>query len=54
MAGTYLSGAQQCALSESFGAGAVHSTHAVHPEAPCRDVFRLSNDTDHGRVFRGC
>ena len=22
--------------------------HGVHPESPCRDVFRLSNDPDHG------
>jgi alpha-ketoglutarate-dependent taurine dioxygenase len=22
--------------------------HGVHPESPCRDVFRLSNDSDHG------
>ena len=39
---------QQCTLSECFGAGALHSTHGVHPEAPCRDIFRLSNDPDHG------
>eukprot|EP00961_Rhodomonas_salina_P251051 3394045-Rhodomonas_salina.2 len=46
--GTYLSAEQQCKLSECFSAGALHSTHGVHPEAPCRDIFRLSNDPDHG------
>jgi len=46
--GTFLSGEQQCRLSESFGGGSLHSTHGVHPEAPCRDVFRLSNDPSHG------
>ena len=46
--GQYLSAEQQCTLSECFGAGALHSTHGVHPEAPCRDIFRLSNDPDHG------
>ena len=39
---------KQCRLSECFGAGALHSTHGVHPEAPCRDIFRLSNDPNHG------
>jgi taurine dioxygenase len=39
---------QQCTLSENFGAGKLHSTHGVHPEAPCRDIFRLSNDPNHG------
>ena len=48
VAGTYLTAEQQCRLSECFGAGALHSTHGVHPEAPCRDIFRLSNDPDHG------
>jgi hypothetical protein len=46
--GQYLTGEQQCNLSECFGAGALHSTHAVHPEAPGRDVFRLSNDERRG------
>lgn len=46
--GRYLTAEQQCTLSECFGAGALHSTHGVHPEAPCRDIFRLSNDPDHG------
>ena len=48
VAGTYLTAEQQCRLSECFGAGALHSTHGVHPEAPCRDIFRLSNDPNHG------
>ena len=46
--GVYLSAEQQCKLSECFGSGALHSTHGVHPEAPCRDIFRLSNDQRHG------
>lgn len=46
--GRYLSAEQQCKLSECFGAGELHSTHGVHPEAPCVDIFRLSNDPDHG------
>ena len=46
--GVYLSAEQQCRLSECFGAGSLHSTHGVHPESPCRDVFRLSNDPKHG------
>ena len=46
--GRYLSAEQQCKLSECFGAGELHSTHGVHPEAPCRDIFRLSNDPEHG------
>ena len=46
--GTFLSGEEQCALSECFGRGELHSTHGVHPKAPCRDVFRLSNDPDQG------
>jgi len=46
--GTYLSAKQQCKLSECFGAGALHSTHGVHPEAPMRDIFRLSNHQEHG------
>eukprot|EP00811_Abedinium_folium_P036446 NODE_9153_length_1443_cov_8.945289.p1 GENE.NODE_9153_length_1443_cov_8.945289~~NODE_9153_length_1443_cov_8.945289.p1 ORF type:complete len:370 (-),score=97.75 NODE_9153_length_1443_cov_8.945289:255-1364(-) len=46
--GTYLCAQEQCALSTCFGTGRLHSTHGVHPEAPCRDVFRLSNDPQHG------
>ena len=42
--GQFLTGEQQCVLSECFGAGALHSTHGVHPQSPCRDIFRLSND----------
>ena len=46
--GRYLSAEQQFTLSECFGAGKLHSTHGVHPESPCRDVFRLSNDPQRG------
>lgn len=46
--GKYLTGEQQVALTEAFGPGALHSTHGVHPESPNRDVFRLSNDQNHG------
>ena len=46
--GQYLAAEEQCTLSENFGAGKLHSTHGVHPEAPCRDIFRLSNDPNHG------
>ena len=54
--GTYLSAEEQCRLSECFGGGALHSTHGVHPESPCRDIFRLSNDAQHGFIFSpiGC
>jgi len=48
ISGKYLLAEQQCSLSENFGAGKLHSTHGVHPEAPCRDIFRLSNDPNHG------
>merc|ERR1719183_3168192 len=46
--GVYLTGDQQCQLSLSFGNGALHSTHGNHPECPNRDIFRLSNNADHG------
>ena len=46
--GKYLTGEEQCALAESFGSGALHSTHSVHLESPSRDVFRLSNDPSRG------
>jgi hypothetical protein len=46
--GTYLTADQQCALSECFRTGALHSTHGVHPAAPNCDVFRLRNHPEHG------
>lgn len=46
--GQFLTGDQQCQLSECFGAGSLHSTHGVHPKSPMRDVFRLSNHPDEG------
>jgi taurine dioxygenase len=46
--GKYLTGDEQCKLSLAFGAGALHSTHGNHHECPNRDIFRLSNDENHG------
>jgi len=46
--GKYLTGEQQCELSLAFGGGELHSTHGCHEECPTRDIFRLSNDPDHG------
>jgi len=46
--GRYLTGDEQCALSLAFGPGALHSTHGNHHECPNRDIFRLSNDENHG------
>lgn len=46
--GTYLTADQQCEVSLAFGAGALHSTHGNHQECPNRDIFRLSNNPDHG------
>jgi taurine dioxygenase len=43
-----LSGAEQVAASEFWGGRAIHSTHGVHPKAPNRHVFRLSNDPNVG------
>ena len=31
-----------------FGGKRINSTHGVHPQAPNRDIFRLSNDQEHG------
>lgn len=41
------------AISEYFGGRRIHSTHGVHPQAPNRDIFRLSNRPDHGIVGVG-
>jgi hypothetical protein len=46
--GTYLTGEQQCELSLTFGNGELHSTHGNHEECPNRDIFRLSNNPEHG------
>jgi len=43
-----LSGDEQCAASCLWGGRRVHSTHGVHPKAPNRDIFRLSNDPEVG------
>lgn len=43
-----LSGDEQCRASEFWGGREMHSTHGVHPKAPNRHIFRLSNDPDVG------
>ena len=43
-----LSGDEQVAASKFWGAKEMHSTHSVHPMAPNRDIFRLSNDPSVG------
>merc|ERR1740123_1458441 len=43
-----LSGEEQCRASKFWGVRQMHSTHGVHPQAPNRHVFRLSNDPDVG------
>ena len=36
--------AKQVLASELFGGQEIHSTHGVHPKAPNKHIFRLSND----------
>jgi taurine dioxygenase len=43
-----LSGDEQVRASCLWGARQMHSTHGVHPKAPNRHIFRLSNDGDVG------
>lgn len=43
-----LSGDEQVHCSEFWGAREMHSTHGVHPRAPNRHIFRLSNDSSVG------
>mmetsp|Transcript_103642 Transcript_103642/g.167138 ORF Transcript_103642/g.167138 Transcript_103642/m.167138 type:complete len:342 (-) Transcript_103642:352-1377(-) len=43
-----LSGDEQVHASELFGGQKIHSTHGVHPKAPNKHVFRLSNHQEHG------
>eukprot|EP00306_Pavlova_sp_CCMP459_P001667 CAMPEP_0185176054 /NCGR_PEP_ID=MMETSP1139-20130426/27737_1 /TAXON_ID=298111 /ORGANISM="Pavlova sp., Strain CCMP459" /LENGTH=433 /DNA_ID=CAMNT_0027741803 /DNA_START=9 /DNA_END=1311 /DNA_ORIENTATION=+ len=43
-----LSGEEQVRASEYWGGREMHSTHGVHPRAPNRHIFRLSNDPDVG------
>jgi len=43
-----LSGDEQCKASMYWGAREMHSTHGVHPKAPNRHIFRLSNDPEVG------
>ena len=37
-------GDEQVRISELWGGKEIHSTHGVHPEAPNKHIFRLSND----------
>eukprot|EP00933_Yihiella_yeosuensis_P068754 TRINITY_DN7471_c0_g1_i2.p1 TRINITY_DN7471_c0_g1~~TRINITY_DN7471_c0_g1_i2.p1 ORF type:complete len:379 (+),score=51.97 TRINITY_DN7471_c0_g1_i2:85-1221(+) len=39
-----LSGDEQVTASKLWGGREMHSTHGVHPEAPNKHIFRLSND----------
>ena len=43
-----LSGDEQVHCSKFWGAREMHSTHGVHPMAPNRHIFRLSNDSSVG------
>ncbi|EOD09259.1 hypothetical protein EMIHUDRAFT_216634 [Emiliania huxleyi CCMP1516] len=43
-----LSGDEQVIASELWGAREMHSTHGVHPKAPNKHIFRLSNDRNVG------
>ena len=43
-----LSGDEQVHCSQFWGAREMHSTHGVHPQAPNRHIFRLSNDSSVG------
>jgi len=43
-----LSGDEQVTASELFGGQEIHSTHGVHPQAPNKHIFRLSNSKSDG------
>ena len=43
-----LSGDEQVIASEYWGGRRIHSTHGVHPRAPNKHIFRLSNDQQVG------
>ena len=43
-----MNGDEQVTASEYFGGRQMHSTHGVHPRAPNKHIFRLSNDEQHG------
>ena len=43
-----LTGAEQVYASCFWGAREMHSTHGVHPKAPNKHIFRLSNDRSVG------
>lgn len=48
-----LTGDEQVRASEFWGGREIHSTHGVHPQAPNRHIFRLSNDSAVGIVGVG-
>ena len=48
-----LDGNDQIKLAEFFGGKKPHSTHGVHPKAPNRHIFRLSNNQNEGIVGIG-
>ncbi|CAE8735006.1 unnamed protein product [Polarella glacialis] len=43
-----LSGDEQVKASELWGGRQIHSTHGMHPKAPNKHIFRLSNDPQVG------
>jgi len=43
-----LTAQQQIKASELWGGREIHSTHGVHPQAPDKHIFRLSNDPKYG------
>eukprot|EP00929_Paragymnodinium_shiwhaense_P087382 TRINITY_DN47578_c0_g1_i2.p1 TRINITY_DN47578_c0_g1~~TRINITY_DN47578_c0_g1_i2.p1 ORF type:complete len:380 (-),score=34.06 TRINITY_DN47578_c0_g1_i2:168-1307(-) len=43
-----LTGDEQVQASELWGGREIHSTHGVHPKAPNKHIFRLSNDPAAG------
>jgi taurine dioxygenase len=43
-----MSGDEQVFASKLWGGRKMHSTHGVHPRAPNKHIFRLSNDPNVG------
>eukprot|EP00013_Stygamoeba_regulata_P024050 CAMPEP_0177656756 /NCGR_PEP_ID=MMETSP0447-20121125/15765_1 /TAXON_ID=0 /ORGANISM="Stygamoeba regulata, Strain BSH-02190019" /LENGTH=359 /DNA_ID=CAMNT_0019160953 /DNA_START=249 /DNA_END=1328 /DNA_ORIENTATION=+ len=48
-----MTGDEQVRASELFGGKKIYSTHGVHPKAPNRHIFRLSNDPSEGLLGVG-